>query len=76
MGRAMKRHLLELWKKQEGLCPMCNQPMTEDTGWANHHIVHKTKGGSNKAENRALVHPNCHKQVHAKKGSVSKPCPV
>jgi len=76
MGRAMKRHLLELWKKQEGLCPMCNQPITEDTGWDNHHIVHKTKGGSNKAENRALVHPNCHKQVHAKKGSVSKPCPV
>jgi RNA-directed DNA polymerase len=76
MGRAMKRHLLELWKNQEGLCPMCNQPITEDTGWDNHHIVHKTKGGSNKAENRALVHPNCHKQVHAKKGSVSKPCPV
>ena len=71
-----RRQLLELWKKQEGICPMCDQPITENTGWDNHHIVHTAKGGSNDTENRILVHPNCHKQVHAKKGTVSKPCPV
>jgi len=61
-------HLLsELWEKQGGICPNCNQPLTETTGWHNHHIVHKAKGGSNGAENRVLVHPNCHRQVHAKR---------
>jgi len=71
-----RHQLLELWKKQEGICPNCNQPITMETGWHNHHIVHKAKGGSNGMENRVLVHPNCHRQVHANKGTVSKPCPV
>jgi RNA-directed DNA polymerase len=71
-----KPQLLKLWKEQEGICPICNQPITKETGWHNHHIVHKAKGGSNGSENRILVHPNCHMQVHAKKVTVSKPCPV
>ena len=68
MGRTLrnKRQLLELWKKQGGICPRCDQPITENTGWDNHHIVQKARGGSNGTENRILVHPNCHKQVHAK----------
>ena len=69
-----KPQLLKLWKEQEGICPLCDQPITMDTGWHEHHIVHKANGGSNKAENRVLVHPNCHRQVHANKGTVSKPC--
>ena len=71
-----RHQLLKLWKEQEGICPNCNQPITESTGWHNHHIVHKAKGGSNGTENRVLVHPNCHRQVHATKGTVSKPCPT
>ena len=68
--------LLKLWNEQKGICPNCDQPITKETGWHNHHIVYKAKGGSNGAENRVLVHPNCHRQVHANKGTVSKPCPV
>jgi RNA-directed DNA polymerase len=71
-----RHQLLKLWKEQEGICPICDQPLTEETGWHNHHIVHKAKGGSDGRENRVLVHPNCHRQVHANKGTVSKPCPV
>jgi RNA-directed DNA polymerase len=71
-----RHQLLKLWKAQEGICPNCDQPITERTGWHNHHIAHKAKGGSNGRENRVLVHPNCHRQVHAKKGTVSKPCPT
>jgi len=69
-----KPHLLKLWKEQEGLCPLCEQPITKDTDWHDHHIAHKASGGSNETENRILVHPNCHRQVHANKGTVSKPC--
>jgi RNA-directed DNA polymerase len=68
--------LLKLWEEQKGICPNCDQPITKETGWHNHHIVYKAKGGSNGIENRVLVHPNCHRQVHANKGTVSKPCPV
>jgi RNA-directed DNA polymerase len=71
-----KRRLMYLWKAQGGLCPICNQPITHVTGWHNHHIVYKTHGGADSAENRVLIHPNCHRQVHAKGITVSKPRPV
>jgi RNA-directed DNA polymerase len=71
-----KRRLTYLWKEQGGICPICNQLITQVTGWHNHHIVYKTHGGVDSAENRVLIHPNCHKQVHAKGLTVSKPRPV
>jgi len=71
-----KRRLMYLWKEQGGICPICNQPITHVTGWHNHHIVYKTHGGADSAENRVLIHPNCHRQVHAKGLTVSKPRPV
>jgi RNA-directed DNA polymerase len=71
-----KRRLMYLWKEQGGLCPICNQPITHVTGWHNHHIVYKTLGGTDNAENRVLIHPNCHRQVHAKGLTVSKPRPA
>jgi len=71
-----KQWLIHLWKEQGGLCPICNQPITHVTGWHNHHIVYKTLGGTDHAENRVLIHPNCHRQVHAKGLTVSKPRPV
>lgn len=64
--------LLYLWKEQNGICPICRQKITEQTGWHNHHIVWRSKGGSDKAENRVLLHPNCHRKVHSRKLSVGK----
>ncbi len=71
-----RRRLMYLWKEQGGICPVCSHPITQVTGWHNHHIVYKTLGGTDNAENRALIHPNCHRQVHAKGLTVSKPRPV
>jgi RNA-directed DNA polymerase len=71
-----RRTLTHLWKEQGGNCPVCAQPITTLTGWHNHHIVHKTRGGTDRAENRVLIHPNCHRQVHAKGFTVSKPRPA
>jgi len=67
-----KRKLLYLWNRQNGLCPVCNQKITKQTGWDNHHLVERFKGGSDKAENRVLLHPNCHRQVHSPDYSVGK----
>jgi RNA-directed DNA polymerase len=70
-----KRTLHYLWSEQNGLCPICNQKITQLTGWHNHHIVWRVRGGSDGVENRVLLHPQCHAQVHAQGLSVSKPRP-
>ncbi|MCP4023346.1 MAG: group II intron reverse transcriptase/maturase, partial [Desulfobacteraceae bacterium] len=64
-----------LWKEQDGKCPVCRQPITEESGWDNHHITWKMYGGSDASENRILMHPNCHRQVHSLKMKVEKPRP-
>lgn len=68
-----RRALSALWKEQAGLCPICRQLITQVTGWHNHHIIWRSFGGSDKAENRVLVHPHCHRQLHAQRLCVSKP---
>jgi RNA-directed DNA polymerase len=54
------------WKAQNGLCPVCNQPLTDETGWHIHHIIWRCYGGPDTAENRVLLHPTCHRSVHAR----------
>lgn len=71
-----RRRLLYLWQAQNGICPVCQQKITQLTGWHNHHIVWRSKGGSDHAENRVLLHPNCHRQVHSQGLEVVKPRPA
>jgi RNA-directed DNA polymerase len=65
--------LLNLWQSQNGICPVCAQKITEITGWHGHHIIWQSKGGSDNAENKVLVHPNCHMQIHSQGLTVVKP---
>jgi RNA-directed DNA polymerase len=67
--------LRNLWLEQSGICPVCNQKITTVTGWHNHHILWRTHGGKDTTENRVLVHPNCHQQIHSQGLNVGKPCP-
>ena len=67
-----KRQLLRHWKEQNGICPICGERITELTGWHNHHIRWRCQGGTDGAENRVLLHPNCHQQVHSQKLTVQK----
>jgi RNA-directed DNA polymerase len=71
-----RRWLQHLWKEQSGLCPLCQQKITKITGWHSHHILWRSKGGSDGTENRVLLHPNCHQQVHSQSLHVEKPRPV
>jgi RNA-directed DNA polymerase len=68
-----RRQLLYLWKQQDGLCPRCHQKITRLTGWHNHHTIWRTYGGSDTADNRVLLHPNCHRQVHSQSFDVAPP---
>jgi len=62
-----------LWMEQRGLCAVCNTKITRITGWRVHHCVPLVMGGSKSAENRVLLHPECHDRVHRQRLSVSKP---
>jgi RNA-directed DNA polymerase len=70
-----RRQLRHLWEEQNGICPMCQQKITQITGWHNHHIIWKSKGGTHHAANRILLHPTCHMQLHSQGLYVEKPCP-
>ena len=67
------RTLRFLWKFQRGSCPVCNTKITRITGWRLHHCVPRVLGGSTSAENRVLLHPECHDRVHRQHLSVPKP---
>jgi RNA-directed DNA polymerase len=64
-----------LWKEQGGICPVCHQKITTETGWHNHHIQWRTRGGKDTVENHVLVHPTCHQQIHSRGLEVGKPRP-
>lgn len=61
-----QKKLLKLWLSQNGTCPICDQKITEETGWHCHHITPLSQGGSDTMSNQVLLHPTCHKQVHCK----------
>lgn len=65
--------LRRLWLRQHGICPVCQQKITKQTGWHSHHVVWKVHGGHDGTENRVLLHPNCHSQVHSRGLQVVKP---
>ena len=67
-----KRWLIHLWKEQHGLCPMCQQKITKITGWHSHHLEWRSRGGPDTVENRVLLHPNCHQQLHSQGLHVEK----
>jgi RNA-directed DNA polymerase len=66
------RTLRYIWNEQRGLCTVCKLPITRTTGWRLHHCVPLVRGGSKSAENRVLLHPECHDKVHRLTLSVSK----
>lgn len=57
--------LRSLWKQQRGICPVCSQLITLDTGWEQHHKIRRVNGGDDSMTNLFLLHPNCHNQIHS-----------
>jgi RNA-directed DNA polymerase len=75
-ARTGRNTLLDLWKRQNGRCPHCGEAITKITGWHNHHKVWRSHGGTDAADNRVLLHPTCHRQVHPPHGFTGVPHPV
>ena len=57
-----------LMKTQKGICPSCRRPITKDDIAENkvhaHHMLPRSKGGSEKLNNLRLLHQSCHTLVH------------
>jgi len=61
---AGQKTLLSVWRKYEGICPICDQRITRESGWHAHHLVRKVDGGLWNSSNLVLLHPFCHNKVH------------
>ncbi|QLF94572.1 group II intron reverse transcriptase/maturase [Pseudomonas sp. ABC1] len=80
MARMLKKlkyrtQIMSLYRSQNGLCLLCKQPITRETGWHDHHVIYRSQGGGDTLENRVLLHPGCHQQLHARGLTVNKPAP-
>lgn len=57
-----------LMKKQKGICPCCENPITKDDIADKkvhaHHMLPRSKGGSEKLNNLRLLHQSCHVLAH------------
>jgi len=70
-----RKQILSLYQRQKGVCPLCMQPITKVSGWHDHHIIHRSQGGGDTLDNRVLLHPVCHQQLHSRGLTVNKPAP-
>jgi RNA-directed DNA polymerase len=68
-----RRRWASLFMSQGGLCAHCGCALTEETGWHDHHLEYRMHGGSDALSNRVLLHPDCHRQIHAGRIALLKP---
>lgn len=68
-----RKQWVSLFRQQGGLCALCGCKIARDTGWHDHHLVYKVRGGSDALSNRVLLHPVCHAKVHNLGLTVVKP---
>lgn len=57
-----------LWYRQQGLCPICNDKLDNGEPIHIHHKLPRRDGGNDNIDNLAMLHGNCHRQVHSKRG--------
>ena len=55
-----------LWQQQGGKCPLCGHPLAQESRWHVHHKIPRAEGGPHTLDNLLLVHPDCHRQLHAR----------
>jgi RNA-directed DNA polymerase len=52
-------------KKQNFICPVCNQILLNGEELHIHHILPVAEGGKDKYRNLILLHQDCHTQIHS-----------
>lgn len=62
---------MKLWRiveRQDYKCAVCHQQFNSEDEWDIHHIVRRVDGGTDISSNLMMLHINCHRQIHHKKG--------
>jgi len=59
-----RRKLYRVWRRQDGLCSTCQQPLTKSAPWGARHMVSPAEGGSDAASNLQMHHLNCHRNSY------------
>lgn len=67
---------LKLWVEQQSRGVVCGQELEYEGDWHIHHLQRRVEGGGEARANLALLHANCHRQVHQQGWQVAKPRPV
>jgi hypothetical protein len=65
--------LKTLWFEQNGLCPACQDRLSEEEELDTHHLKPKALGGADTLDNLVLLHSTCHKQAHHFHGKEASP---
>lgn len=76
MLKNLSTKLKNIWKSQNGNCPVCACKIIYERKWHTHHIKYKCNGGSNHIDNLVMLHPDCHKRVHSQNLTVVKPVSI
>jgi len=63
--------ILNIFRRQKGLCALCGHAISKETGWHDHHVIRRVDGGPDTLGNRVLLHPNCHALVHSQREKVT-----
>lgn len=59
------RKVAGIFRRQKGRCPVCKQPLAIEAPYDVHHIKPIVMGGKDTFNNLVLLHPNCHRLIHA-----------
>jgi len=62
--------LYRVWRRQDGRCSICQEPITRSTPWDVRRIVKKSEGGSDAASNLKMHHLSCRRNHHNAKNTV------
>ena len=66
-GKQMAQLVKEIYERDQHKCAVCGKWVAD--GHKPHHVVYKSHGGSDVAENLVLLCDDCHYQVHHGKNS-------
>jgi RNA-directed DNA polymerase len=58
-----KQEIFQLWKAQQGQCPMCRQAIATMAGWEPHYVIWRNDGDTDGTKNHVLFHPHCHRKL-------------
>jgi len=50
--------------RENHCCQLCGKSDSKTDSWRLHHIIERSKGGTDKPDNLALLHKSCHKRLH------------